>query len=148
VQSTNNFVNTRALVGRIAIPGAVSEMDVTADLRANQVLCQLQITAPNDGRSLTRINWLLKQLAEAPKSTRIEVFVKNGRQASGVALLSEAVTDPKKLIPSDDKEIVSFKITTSTKMGSKRGSGAGSFIQSVTDAVENTYGTVLQGLRP
>lgn len=146
--ATQNFVNNRSLAGRIAIPGAVSEIDVTADLRANQVLCQIQIAAPNDGRSLTRINWLLKQLGEAPKSMRIEVFVKNGRQAAGVALLSDANADPKKLIPAEDKEIVSFKLTTSTKMGSKRGSGAGSFIQSVTDSVENTYGTVLQGLRP
>jgi hypothetical protein len=146
--ATNNFVNTRTLSGKISIPGAVSDIDVTADLRANQVLCQVQIAAPNDGRSLTRVNWLLKQLQVAPKNTLIEIFVRNGRQASGVSLLSDAMADPKRLIPADDKEIVSFKITTSAKMGAKRGSGAGSFIQSVTDAVEQTYGSVLQGLRP
>jgi hypothetical protein len=148
LESTNNFVNTRTLTGKISVPGAVSDIEITADLRANQVLCQIQVSAPNDGRSLTRVNWLLKQLSDAPKSTRIEVFVKNGRQAASVAMLSDAVADPKKLMPLGDKEIVSFKLTTSTKMGSKRGSGAGSFIQSVTDSVEQTYGSVLQGLRP
>jgi hypothetical protein len=148
LQTTQQFVQNRSLSGRIAIPGAVSDIEVTADLRANQVLCQVQVSAPNDGRSLTRINWLLKQLPLAPKSTLIEVFVRNGRQAAAVALLSDVVLDVKKLIPADEKEIVSFKLTTSTKLGSKRGSGAGSFIQSVTDAVEQTYGSILQGLRP
>lgn len=147
-QSIQYFVQNRALMGKIAIPGAVSDIDVTADLRANQVLCQLQISAPNDGRSLTRINWLLKQLTDAPKTTRIEVYVRNGRQAAAVALLGDAAADPKKLLPADDKDIVSFRITTNTKMGAKRGSGAGSFIQSVSDAVEATYGHVLQNLRP
>ncbi|MEY4743749.1 MAG: hypothetical protein RIR34_1088 [Actinomycetota bacterium] len=147
-QSTQNFVQTRTLVGKIAIPGTSSDIDVTADLRANQVLCQLQIDAPKDGRSLTRINWLLRQLPNAPKSSRVEVFVRNGRQAAAVALLSDALSDPKKLVPSEEREIVSFRVTTITKMGSKRGSGAGSFIQSVADAVENTYGEVLQNIRP
>jgi hypothetical protein len=146
--ATQNFVQDRALSGRISVPGAASDIEVVADLRANQVLCQVQITAPNEGRSLTRINWLLKQLADAPKTTRIEVFVKNGRQAAEVSLLSDALVDPKKLIPSGDREIVSFKITTVAKMGSKRGSGSGSFIDSVTGAVETTYGSILQGIRP
>lgn len=147
-QSIQAFVQGRALIGKISVPGAVSDLEVTADLRANQVMCQVQVGAPNEGRSLTRINWLLKQIPDAAKNTRIEVFVKNGRQAAIVCLLSDAQFDSKKLLPPDDKEIVNFKLTTTTKMGSKRGSGAGSFIQSVTDAVELTYGTVLQGLRP
>lgn len=146
--SIQAFVQNRALVGRISIPGAVSDLEITADLRANQVICQVQLSSPNEGRSLTRVNWLLKQVSDAPKSTRVEVFVKNGRQAAAVCLLAEAILEPKKLLPAEDKEIVGFKLTTVTKMGSKRGAGAGSFIQSVTDAVELTYGTVLQVLRP
>lgn len=148
IESTNAFVTTQTLIGKVNIPGAVSEIEVAADFRANQIYCQVQVAAPNDGRSLTRINWLLKQLPDAPRSARIEVFVKNGRQASGVALLSDALADPKKLVPAGDKDIVSFKLITTTKMGAKRGAGAGSFIQSVVDAVEQTYGSILQGLRP
>lgn len=148
IERANNFISTQTLIGKINIPGAVSDIEICADIRANQIICQMQVAAPNDGRSLTRINWLLKQLSDAPRSTRVEIFVKNGRQAAGNALLSDAIADPKKLIPSGDKEIVSFKLFTTTKMGSKRGSGAGSFIQSVVDSVEQTYGSILQGLRP
>ncbi len=146
--ATQAFVKTGSLVGKISVPGAVSDIEVTADLRANQVICQLLVGAPNEGRSLTRVNWLLRQISEAPKNTRIEVFVKNGRQAAAICLLCDALSEPKKLLPVDDKEIVSFKVSTLTKMGTKRGAGAGSFIQSVTDAVELTYGSVVQALRP
>jgi len=148
IQATGDFVNSRSLAGTIRVPGAVSDIEVVADLRASQVLCSINVIAPNDGRDLTRVNWLLRQIADAPKNTRIEVHGKRSRQADVVTTLGEALLDPKKLALDQGKEISQFRLVTSTKMGTKRGSGAGSFIGSVTDAVESTYEHTLQKIRP
>lgn len=147
-KTTSDFITTRTLRGQIRIPGTISDIDLVADLRASQILCSIDVTAPNDGRDLTRINWLLRQLKDAPGNLRIEVYAKRSRQADAIVLLQDAILNPKKLAPVADREIALFRLVTTTKMGTKRGNGAGSFIGSVTDAVEATYGAVLQGLRP
>lgn len=145
---TSKFVQSKCLEGQIKIPGTVSDMRITADLRASQVFCEVEIAAPNEGRSQTKINWILKQLQDAPKSTRVEVYVKRGRAVERTASLAAAFDNPKSLNPDSDKEISSFKIITIGKMGSKRGNGAGSFIASVVDAAEHSYESILQNLRP
>jgi hypothetical protein len=51
------------------------------------------------------------------------------------------------LISDGSKELRSFRITQMTAMGTKRGIGRGSFIDSVVDAIDAFYGDVLQNLR-
>lgn len=145
--SISEFIATRTLRGTIRIPEAASDMTISADLRAAQVLCSFEISAPRDGRNLTRINWLLRQLKDAPGSVRFEVFTKHGRVADAVALLSAATNDPSQLVPDSGREITAFRLVTITKMGSKRGNGTGSFIASVVAAVEEAYARVLQPVR-
>lgn len=44
-----------------------------ADLRARQTHTSVTIPAPAEGRAKARINWLLRQLTDAPDEIRIEV---------------------------------------------------------------------------
>jgi hypothetical protein len=148
-QSVLQFISTGQLVGGLGVPNTVSEMQVVADLRMNQIRCTIEIKAPAEGRSLTRVNWLLRQLRDAPEGMRIETRVKHGgSQASNVALNSEAQAHPEKLVPSDSREITGFTLTVMHKMGTKRGNGAGSFISTVIDAIELSYHSVLEKLNP
>lgn len=141
------FVDTKCLTGTIRIPETSSDLTIRADLRAAQVLAEMTVKAPREGRNLTRVNWLLRQLKSSPAQLRIESYVKHGRQAEAMVLLGDAIEDPKRLLPSADREIVEFRLVAISKMGAKRGNGAGSFIESVVAAAENAYESTLQNLR-
>ncbi|GAA3149678.1 hypothetical protein JOF29_005187 [Kribbella aluminosa] len=135
------------LQGAINIPNAVGQLVVTADLRAGMVTCHVDIAAPRDGRATTRVNWLLRQLRHAPDSTRLEAFVMHGR-GPGTAELLRAVRDqPALLIEDPKKELRSFRIALGSPLGSKRGRGRGSFIDSVENAIDTFYGDIVQDLR-
>lgn len=142
------FIASKSLSGAIKVPGACSDLTVVADLRASQVIYSLTLSAPREGKNSTRLNWLLKQLKEAPEQLRIEIFTKHSRQPDSSTLLSVARPDPSKILPDASKEIVSFTLSLALKMGSKRGNGSGSFIGNLVDGIETFYGTVMQPLKP
>lgn len=135
------------LHGAINIPNAVGPMVVTADLRAGAVTCHVDLAAPRDGRATTRVNWLLRQLRHAPDSTRLEAFVMHGRGAGTAELLRAVRDQPALLIEDPKKELRSFRIALGMPLGSKRGRGRGSFIDSVENAINTFYGDIVQDLR-
>lgn len=69
---TTALVQTGQLSGVIRIPDTVGNLVVTADLRASRVTCHVDVEAPRDGRATTRVNWLVRQLKNAPDSARVE----------------------------------------------------------------------------
>jgi len=142
-----SLTSSGILTGAIRIPDAAATLHVTADLRASQVTCHCDIDAPRQGRSRTRVNWLIRQLRDAPSALRIEAFVAHGRGASTAELLHAVRETPDLLISDGTRELRSFRITQMTAMGTKRGIGRGSFIESVVDAIDAFYGDVLQNLR-
>lgn len=135
------------LSGSIRIPDTVGPLVVTADLRANKVTCHVDVEAPREGQPKTRVNWLLRQLKNAPDNTRVEAFVAHGRGSSSAELLSVVREDPSILVIDPTKELRSFRLALSTSLGSKRGRGRGAFIDSVLDVVEVFYEEVLGNLR-
>ena len=135
------------LHGSINIPNAVGPLVVTADLRAGTVTCHVDIAAPRDGRATTRVNWLLRQLRHAPDSTRIEAFVMHGRGAGTAELLRAVRDQPVVLIEDPKKELRSFRVALASPLGTKRGRGRGSFIESVENAINTFYGDIVQDLR-
>jgi hypothetical protein len=135
------------MVGSIRIPDAVAPITVTADLRAGRIDCHVDIDAPREGRPTTRVNWLIRQLANAPDSVRIEAYVAHARGSSASELLGAVRDDPALLLGDKQKELRSFRIAQSAPMGTKRGRGRGSFIDSALNAVDTFYGEVLQNLK-
>lgn len=135
------------MVGAIRVPNAVAPITVTADLRSGRVECHVDIDAPREGRPLTRVNWLVRQLASAPASVRIEAYVAHGRGSSAADLLGVVRDNPAVLLGDGSKELRSFRIGQSSQMGLKRNKGRGSFIDSVLVAVDAFYSEVLQNLK-
>jgi hypothetical protein len=140
------LVKLGILDGSLRIPDAVGPIEVVADLRAGKVMVQVEIDAPRDGRSTTRVNWLLRQLADAPPALRIDVLTT--ARSSLSELLVTARENPAVLIPEKGREIRAFRIAALSPAGTKRGTGRGSFIDSVLAAIDGFYGTVVQQLRP
>lgn len=133
--------------GGIRIPHAVAPLMVTVDLRANQIICYVDVDAPRNGRMATRVNWLVRQLKQGSDSLRIEAFTKGSRGPGATELLKAVRDNPNLLVPDAAKEIRSFRVAMSTPLGTKRGTGRGSFIDSVIDGVDTFYTEVLQHLK-
>jgi hypothetical protein len=135
------------LTGAIRIPDTVGQLVVTADLRASKVSCHVDLEAPREGRSTTRVNWLVRQLKHTPDSVRVETFNARARGSSAAELLSVVRDNPAALVVDPTREIRSFRLTLTTTMGTKRGRGRGAFIDSVLNAGDAFYAEVLQYLK-
>jgi hypothetical protein len=144
---TAGIVERGVLKGSLRIPSAIAPIDVTADLRAGKVTVSVDVDAPRDGRAATRINWLLRQLRDAPDGLRVDAWNLNAR-ASTSELLRTLRDDPARLIDDPAKDLRTFRVAASSPMGTKRGSGRGGFIDSVLAAIDGFYAAVVQQLRP
>lgn len=132
--------------GAIKIPNAVSPLTITVDIRAAQLTCSFSTSAPGEGKPTTRVNWLLRQLKDAPDNLRVEAFA--ARQRGGTAeLLGVARENPAALVADPTKEIKSFTVTYLAKMGGSRLAGRSGFIDSVMDAILVSYDLVGQRLK-
>lgn len=147
-QSLSHLLCTNAqLSGAIRIPDTVGQLVVTADLRAGRVTCHVDLDAPRDGRPATRVKWLLRQLTNAPDSTRVECFTAHARGSSAANLLGAVRENPALLITDPSKDIRSFRVASSAPLGLKRGRGRGAFIDSVLNAIDTFYTDILGNLK-
>jgi hypothetical protein len=142
------LTTTGTMAAGIRIPGAVGPLQVTADLRAGKIICHVDVDAPREGRPTTRVNWLVRQLKEAPDTVRIEAFTMHARGPGRAELLGAVRAEPTILIGDPAKELRSFRIALSYPAGTKRGTGRGAFIDSLLDAVDDFYMQVIQNLKP
>ncbi|WP_246464928.1 hypothetical protein [Ruania alkalisoli] len=144
---TRSLTEAGQLTGAVKIPATVGSVHLTADLRASQITAHISIDAPRTGRQATRVNWLVRQLKNAPGDTRIEALVANSRGPGAAELLSVVRDDPSVLVIDPKKEIRSFRIAYSAPMGTKVARGRGSFIDSVLDLLDTFYADVVQHLK-
>ncbi|XVU27163.1 stress response protein [Actinoplanes sp. CA-054009] len=142
------LATTGTMTAALRIPGAVGPLSLTADLRAAKITCHVDVEAPRDGRPTTRVNWLVRQLKHAPESLRIESFAAYSRGASSAELLKTVREDPSRLVGDPSKELKSFRVAANSSAGTKRGTGRGSFIDSVLGAIDDFYEQVIQNLKP
>jgi hypothetical protein len=143
---TDMLVSEGVLRGEIRIPNTVSPLTITADLRGGRVTGSFDIDAPREGKSTTRVSWLLRQLKDAPDSVRVESFALH--QRGGKAELLRTVREnPAVLVADPGKELKSFTVAHLSKMGVNRLAGRAGFIDSVMDSVLNSYDLIGQHLK-
>ncbi|GAB2591826.1 hypothetical protein Aab01nite_38490 [Paractinoplanes abujensis] len=142
------LTSTGAMTAGLRIPGAVGALYITADVRAAKITCHVDVDAPREGRPTTRVNWLVRQLKQAPESVRLESFAAYSRGPGNAELLKAVRENPGLLISDPAKELKAFRVAANSTAGTKRGTGRGSFIDSVLDAVDDFYQQVLQNLKP
>ena len=144
---TQQLAGAGQLSGTIRIPDTAGHLVITADLRAGQVTCHVDIDAPREGRPTTRVNWLIRQLKNAPDSTRIECMTAHSRGSSSAELLRAVRENPALLVHDPAREIRSFRVALTSPLGTKRGRGRGAFIDSVLTAADSFYANVLGDLK-
>jgi hypothetical protein len=137
------------LSGGLKVPDAVAPVTIVADLRARQLTTSITLGAPREGRPLSRINWLLRQLRDANPNLRIEVSFAGTRETTSL-LLGEAREAPERLLsPTDQKrEPRTLSVALTRQMGLKRGKGQGSFVGETRKQVVDFYRELVQTLKP
>jgi stress response protein SCP2 len=140
------LVEQGTLTAGLRIPAAVGPMLLAAELRTGQVEVSVDVEAPGEGRPLTRVNWLLRQLLHAPEGLRLEAFGTRNAD-SRCETLKVARLDPTLLLPVDGAPRT-YRLSLALPLGTKRGIGRGGFITSIHEAVDTFYRDVVQGLRP
>lgn len=137
------------LAGGLRVPDAAASVALVADLRARLVTTSATLDAPREGRAPARINWLLRQLRDAPDGLRVEVAFQNTRETTSL-LLKEAREFPQRLLSATDprRPPRSFAIAMTKPMGRKGDKGEGSFVRDSRKQVLDFYGEVVQRLRP
>lgn len=143
-----DFVSTGQLAGALRVPASVAPIKITADLRAGLVHCAVTVPAPREGRPATRVNWLVRQLKQAPGNLCIEASTAWQRGRGPARTLNEARTDPRLLAESPHNDLRSFTLSLRSNAGPARGQGHQSFVNSVLTAVEKFYAEVVQPIKP
>jgi hypothetical protein len=142
----SSLATTGAMTASIRIPNAVAPLEVHANLRASRITCHFDIDAPREGKPTTRVNWLVRQLKETPESVRVEAFAVRAREGTA-ELLRDVREKPELLVADPKKDLKSFRIAQIHPMGSKRGAGRGSFIDSMLRAIDTSYSDIGQSLK-
>ncbi len=133
----------------IQVPNAVGPIGIEANLRTRLVTTSVEVPAPKEGRPKTRINWLLRQLADAPDDLRVDVRFARVR-ATRSELLRDCRHAPDRLLMTDDpkREPRTFVVALSKPMGKKDGRKEGSFVADTRRQTTDFYGDLVQGLMP
>jgi hypothetical protein len=137
------------LQGSIRVPDAVGPITVVADLRTRKLTTSVAVEAPKDRRRpQTHINWIVRQLKNAPSDLRIDVSFASARETTS-ALLEEAREYPQKLFSTTDpkREPRSFNLALTQAMGTKRGRGEKSFVLETRQQAVDFYRRIVQDLR-
>ncbi|NOY56074.1 MAG: hypothetical protein GXP34_08810 [Actinobacteria bacterium] len=135
------------LKATVRVPDAVGHVNIEADLVSRQVTTSIEVKAPREGRAKTRVNWLLRQLKDAPPDTRIEVKFPHTRDSTS-ALVADVQKSPETVLLTSDpkKEPKAFVVAVTREMGEKRGKGHGSFVAITRAQVLDFYRDVVQNL--
>ena len=148
-QLVEGLAQTGTLAGSLRVPDAVASVGIVADLRPRQLTTSVVVEAPREGRATARINWLLRQLQEAPTDVRLTVFFTGTRETTSL-LLGEAREFSQRLLSTSDAKRAprAFEIAVTKPLGAKGGRGQGSFVRETRRQVIDFYREIVQNLKP
>ena len=148
-QRVRSLVERLCESGRLSadlrIPSVIAPLHIEADLRTMRGEVSIEVRAPALARSTARINWLLRQLRDAPGDCRIDARFVRSRQTTSELVRSlrgdsSLLVDP---APTPPRE---FILTLARPIGGNRGTGRNSFINDLTALVTEFHATVAAGL--
>lgn len=144
----DQLVNHKVLCCTIEIPDAASDIQVVADLQKRTISCSMDLRAPEDkSRALSRVNWVVRQLAKSDES---DIYVKAkwpGRAIDTQEQLGKLRCDPYILIGINAKSVPrSFEILMVKDLAGKF-SGSRTFIEILEAMVPEYYEQIGQHIK-
>jgi hypothetical protein len=146
--AVRSLVDHGRLEATIRVPDAAAPIELSADLLTRLFITSVELAAPREGRAKTRINWIIRQLKDAPDGLRIEVRYPNAKETVS-STIKEARDRPDRLLFAADphREPRSFRLSLAQELGTKRGKVSGSFVSESKRQVLDYYRTIVQGLK-
>ena len=141
------LADTGHLTAVFKVPDAAGLITVSADLRTAQIRTSIDVHAPQEGTLPRRVAWLARQLKDAPDSLLVEAQFAP-RPETTCERLGDIRDKPGTLIPGKEWEPSSFTVSQVQPMGTKRSGAKGSFVSSVTAALDTFYAEVVENIRP
>jgi hypothetical protein len=111
------------------------------------VECSVSVEPERKAKATTRVTWVTRQLKDPPDDLMIQARAAHRNYGPSHQVVKVA-EDPEMLVDNPKSEILQFTLTLNRKVGTKRGTGRGSFIDSVLEIVDDFYANVLQNLKP
>ena len=146
--SSIQLIEKKTLSGAITIPGAAADLELVADIASTYLHCTFTVSAPSEGRNKSRLNWLLRQIKSGPGSVLVSWSYKHARNGEAPHRLEDLLDKNYEFEIDNGRELALITVTSSVKMGTKRGAGQGGFIDSVVNQFEYCYGEILQKVQP
>lgn len=137
------------LDGALRIPNTAGDLELLADLRAQQLVAAVTVSAPQDKGAVGRVSWLANQLKDVNPAVVLEAYPKKA-QTGPTATLAQVLEDRQALIGEDKREAFKFRIVWRRDMGMPRKSGGKNpgFIDTVLGLIDSFYGEVVQNITP
>jgi hypothetical protein len=132
----------------LEVPDAAAPLNVTADLLRRTITCSMRVNAPGDKKSAkARINWLIRQLADADASNIFVRAIWPGRAVNTVASLEEIRENSAELFVENRKlSPTSFDVMSVTDLAG-RFSAPRKFVEEIKQIVPRFYEEVGENLR-
>lgn len=146
-EASQLLADTGCLTATFKVPDAAGLITVVADLRTTQIRTSIDVPAPQEGALAKRVSWLTRQLKDAPDTVLVEAQFAP-RPEKTCERLGDIRDRPTALIPGKEWEPTTFHVTQVQPMGTKRSGAKGSFVSTVTVAVDRFYADVVEALRP
>ncbi len=137
------------LAATIRIADAAAAVDITADLHGRVLVTSVELGAPKDRKQpRAAINWMLRQLRDAPQPERVRIDVLYPYGKSSGASLAAARDDLAPLMHPDDRTRMprGFRLTVTGELATKGRKGDGGFIEGTRASVATFYRDIVQGL--
>ncbi len=147
VSRARQLADSGELFALLRVSGAAGPVAINADLGRGRIGCSMKTAAPRSGRTQTKINWLVRQLATAPDDVRITAHHAGSRVESTSALLKDVREDSGVLVPPDGRDIREFTVTMESSMGSKRSGSEGGFVTAMVALATAFYAEVVERVR-
>ncbi len=142
---SGELVDAGTLSSSIHVPNAVGPIHIKANLRRMIAQASVELGAPELSRPSARLNWLLRQLKNAPDDLRIDVRFPHTR-ATASDLLAKVKENPKGILAEADHAPRSFILTLAGDVGGKRNAGHRGFITDVSALLDKFYREVVHHL--
>ena len=143
------------LAGALVVPDAAGDLSIELFMQSKTVQYGIELNAPTEGRQLTRLRWLARQLnrfQDIPTDLQVTIiFNKRGVIACGSVV--DFVEDPASLLTDAQgipfgKDIMPRRFVLELSRGLRTRRSTTRVLSGVTSGLEDFYRRVIEGLTP
>jgi hypothetical protein len=143
-------VNEGRLTGALKVKNAASDITIDVLLSARAVRFGIEVKAPSEGKQLTRIKWMAKQLGKSPREALLHVHW-DQKKLRSQARVADAITDALCLVRDVNRQPIpaealprAFSVEWTQDL--QKGKGKAVVLDGIMADLERFYALVVEGI--